>query len=118
MLQVKVVTSANRHLFADSLDEYFHWRYKIYVQSKRWCAENESEREIDQFDHDDAFHFLGFRNGEFVAGTRLMPSSGPTLLRDVFPRLPRRAGFRTGPSGRTGRGCSRFRPRGAAAIPA
>lgn len=87
MLEVHVVTSANRHIFADRLDEYYHWRYKIYVQDKRWCAENAGEREIDQFDHDDAFYLLGYRAGRFVAGTRLMPSSGPTLLRDVFPRL-------------------------------
>lgn len=87
MLDVQVVTSANRHLFADRLDEYFHWRYKIYVKTKVWCAENLREREVDQFDHDDAFYLLGYHDGRFVSGTRLMPSSGSTLLRDVFPHL-------------------------------
>lgn len=97
MLDVHVVTSKNRHLFTDRLDEYFHWRYQIYVKAKGWCAENASEREVDQFDHDDAFYLLGYQNGRFCSGTRLMPSSGPTLLRDVFPHLAAMKGLPNAP---------------------
>ena len=58
MLDVHVVTSLNRHLYAAAMDESFAWRYKIYVLEKHWMPENTAEREIDQFDRDDAFYLL------------------------------------------------------------
>jgi acyl-homoserine lactone synthase len=87
MLQVHVVTAANRDLYRDQLDLCFRWRHRIYVEHKRWMPARPDGREVDQYDTDDATYLLAFRDDAFVAASRLRPFSTPTLLGDVFPRL-------------------------------
>lgn len=93
MFMAHVVTARNKNLYERQLDHYFDWRYRIYTLNKQWMPENEARREVDQFDHEGAVYLLGFRGDAFVAGARLMPSSGPTLLRDVFPELAAERGL-------------------------
>ena len=87
MLQVHVVTAANRAGYREEMDVCLQWRHRIYVEEKRWMPASADERERDQFDDDDATYLLAFRDGDFVAGSRLRPFSAPTLLAHVFPNL-------------------------------
>ena len=87
MLQVHVVTAANRAAYREQMEVCLRWRHRIYVEEKRWMPPRPDGLEIDQFDTDDATYLLGFRDDTFVAGSRLRPFSTPTLLADVFPHL-------------------------------
>jgi acyl-homoserine lactone synthase len=87
MIDVHVVTCSNRALYADELDSFFRWRHRIYVDERRWREPSPDGRERDQFDTAAATYLLGLDEGELVAGSRLIPTSRPHLLSEVFPHL-------------------------------
>ena len=89
MLEVHVVTSANRHLYERELDEHHQIRYRIYVEELRWrgLTARSDKREYDQFDMPETVYLLGLEEGNVVGGLRLVPTTGPTLLNDVFSRF-------------------------------
>ena len=45
------------------------------------------KREIDQFDTDETVYLLGLEGRAIIAGMRLVPTTGPTLLSELFPKL-------------------------------
>src|SRR5262249_23853091 len=88
MLAVHVVRDSNRHLYADQLDQYFRARHDIYVKERGWKELDRPDgREIDQFDTPNAVYLVALDDGRVVGGHRLVPTSAPTLLSDVFPFL-------------------------------
>ncbi|NEW94908.1 acyl-homoserine-lactone synthase [Rhodopseudomonas sp. BR0M22] len=87
-MQVHVIRRENRALYAGLLDTYFRIRHQIYVVERGWKElERPDGREIDQFDTDDAVYLIGVDRDEIVAGMRMVPTTSPTLLSDVFPQL-------------------------------
>ena len=84
-MRIHVVTQANRHLYLPELDAFFRARHDIYVHEKRWRDPSASGLEIDQFDHGGAAYLIGFEeDGTLVGGTRLIPSSQPHMVSEVF----------------------------------
>ena len=87
-MEVHVIRRDNRHLYTDILEDYFRLRHQIYVVERRWMdLDRPDKREIDQFDRDDAVYLLGLEGRNIVAGMRLVPTIGPTLLSELFPQL-------------------------------
>jgi acyl-homoserine lactone synthase len=86
-MQIHVVNAANRSLYAAELEEFFRARHKIYVEEKDWRQDDGTGFEIDQFDTDDATYLIGIENDEVMTGTRLVATSRPHMLSDVFPHL-------------------------------
>jgi acyl-homoserine lactone synthase len=86
-MEVHVVTAANQHLYAEEFDAYLLERHKIYAEEKQWVPEVPSRRERDAFDTDRAVHLIGLEGGRVIAGSRLVPTSEPHLLSEVFPHL-------------------------------
>jgi acyl-homoserine lactone synthase len=87
-MQVHVIRRENRALYARILDDYFRIRHQIYVVERRWTELARPDgREIDQFDTEDAVYLLGLEEGAIVAGMRMVPTTAPTLLSDLFPQL-------------------------------
>lgn len=70
-------------------DEVWRFRHRHFVERFGWEAIRRSDgREIDQFDTDTAIHLvLKNQADELVGYTRLLPTLGPHLLRDVYPEL-------------------------------
>lgn len=89
MFDVHIIDASNASAYSDVLDRYFRVRHDIYVKEFRWPGLTPyDDREIDQFDGDDATYLLGLTAGrQVVAGSRLIPTTKPHLLRDVFPWL-------------------------------
>jgi acyl-homoserine lactone synthase len=88
MVEIHVVQHDNSHLYADELEQYFRARYQVYVLERGWKALDRPDgREIDQFDTAAATHLLALEKGRVVGGHRFNPSTGPTLLNEVFPQL-------------------------------
>lgn len=76
MLEVQVVTSANRHLFADRLDEYARARSGLPAETVNRSAHPVGERRAGPLQQSGTVHLLGYRHGRFVSATRLRPCAG------------------------------------------
>ena len=88
MVELHVITHANRHLYADALEEYFRIRHQIYVEERRWTQLAKPDgREIDQFDTPTTIYLVAFEGSRVVGSHRLVPTSEPTLMSDLFPGL-------------------------------
>jgi acyl-homoserine lactone synthase len=86
-MKIHVVNSANRHLYGAELEDFFRARHRIYVEEKEWREDDGSGFEIDQFDTEDATYLIGIEGDEVMTGTRLVPTSLPHMLSEIFPHL-------------------------------
>lgn len=83
---IHLIDAANRKNFVPQVEEMFRIRHRIYVDGRGWQAiARDDGRELDQFDNDDAIYLLGIDDdGRVTAGSRLIPTTKPHLMRDVF----------------------------------
>jgi len=88
MTEVHVVRHDNSHRYKGELEQYFRGRYDVFVRERGWKdLERPDGRDIDQFDTEDAIHLLPIEGSQVIGGFRFNPSTGPTLLNQVFPEL-------------------------------
>jgi acyl-homoserine lactone synthase len=83
---VHIVTSANCRHYEDALEQSYRLRHRVYIQELRWrgLPPRDDERELDQFDTAEAVHLLYLEGDKVMGGTRLMPTTEPHLLSEVF----------------------------------
>lgn len=95
---LRVITSANRHLHDDFMEQHYELRHRIYVRERGWKALDRPDgREIDQFDTDDAIYLLAVNDDQVIGGSRLVPTEKPHLMSDVFPQLADVKGLQRAP---------------------
>jgi len=74
--------------FVEELAEMHRLRYRVFKQRLDWDVQVSGDMEIDEFD---ALHpvYLLQRGtvGQIQGCVRLLPTTGPTMLRDTFPAL-------------------------------
>lgn len=74
--------------FTDDLAEMHRMRYRVFKDRMNWDVQANDGLEIDQYD---AVHptYLLQRDGDgaITGCVRLLPTTGPTMLRDTFPIL-------------------------------
>ncbi len=89
MIRVHAVHSGNRRFYKEAIEQHYRIRHDIYVGERRWMdLERPDGREVDQFDTDAAVYLLGIEPGAgVVAGSRLVPTTEPHLMSEVFPEL-------------------------------
>lgn len=67
------------------------FRHQVFVQRLHWeipGLARDATSEWDEFDEDATVHLVALSADDEVCGcARLMPTTGPYLLRDVFPAL-------------------------------
>jgi N-acyl-L-homoserine lactone synthetase len=64
------------------------YRYKVFVETLGWKLNARDELELDQFDRADTVYVVARdRSGEIQGCARLLPTTRPYLLGDVFPQL-------------------------------
>ena len=71
------------------LESMFRLRHAVFIDRLGWDLPCEPGRESDQFDGEEAVYII-IRNpwsGEAVASCRLLPTTSPNLLCDLFPFL-------------------------------
>lgn len=85
---IYVIDRHNRAGFHEQLEQMFRLRYDIYVRRRGWKAlESADGRDIDQFDTDATVYLLAIDDtGSVCGGLRLNPTTGPHLIRDIFPQ--------------------------------
>ncbi len=87
---VDVVTAHNRHNYRDVVEQMHRDRKKIFVDQLKWdIPVVDGQYEKDQFDTDDAIYLMALDPAKtrHMGSVRLLNSSGPHLLGDVFPYL-------------------------------
>jgi acyl-homoserine lactone synthase len=85
---IHIVTSENRHLFQDEMEQAYRLRHRVFVEEKKWTDLARLDgREIDQFDNEHAVHMLYVEEGKVLGYQRMLPSTRPHLLSDVLPHL-------------------------------
>ncbi|THD51689.1 acyl-homoserine-lactone synthase [Phenylobacterium sp.] len=86
---IQLVTAADRSTYPDQLAEMYRERKRVFVDRLRWeVPVVDGEFEIDQFDTEGAVYFLALSaDGTQLGSARLLPSTAPHLLSEVFPHL-------------------------------
>ena len=83
-----VITSQNVEDHADLMEQVWRFRHVQFVERLGWKElKSQDEREIDRFDTDDAIHLVVEMDERVVGYTRLLRTSGPHLLSEVYPHI-------------------------------
>ncbi|WP_295810891.1 acyl-homoserine-lactone synthase [uncultured Nitratireductor sp.] len=86
---ITIVEGADRDHHPTLLDEMFRMRAVVFADRLEWDVSVTDGREIDRFDAEDPLYLLSLddRTGTLQGAVRLLPTTGPNMLRDVFPVL-------------------------------
>lgn len=86
---VHVVTSANRYLYREAIEDMHRMRYHVAVNELGWTLpEGLGGYDKDAYDRDDTVYLLDLNDDGRVVGTaRLNPTTKPHLMTDVFADL-------------------------------
>jgi acyl-homoserine lactone synthase len=85
---IHVISSMNRHLYEDAIETHFRIRHDIFVGERQWKAlARANGREIDSYDSIDTVYMLAMEGERIIGGHRLYPTTGPTMIDQVFPAL-------------------------------
>lgn len=90
MFDVHVVRSRSNTAYAAPLDEMFRQRYEVFIRKLKWDipgVDHRLGREMDQFDGPDTVYLLVMDDSAVLGASRMVPTTGPNLMRDVFPTL-------------------------------
>ena len=89
MNEIVVARSCEAKYEADLL-EMFRLRHKVFKKRLGWDVEDHGGLEKDRFDEEDAVYVLVRGRNSSVSGCwRLLPTTGPNMLKDIFPQLLR-----------------------------
>lgn len=83
---IVAIESADQHMYPDLFDEMFRMRAEVFSARLGWDVTVNNGREIDRFDAEDPLYLLSLdeRSGQLRGAVRLLPTTGPNMLRDVF----------------------------------
>ena len=86
---IQIIETPIRHLHTEILDDMFRLRATVFKERLQWDVEVHNGREIDVFDDADPLYLLARDDaiGRLEGAVRLLPTTGPNMLRDVFPQL-------------------------------
>lgn len=84
-----IIEGAERDRHSTLIDEMFRMRATVFADRLEWDVTVTDGREIDRFDAEDPLYLLSLdeRTGALQGAVRLLPTTGPNMLRDVFPVL-------------------------------
>lgn len=85
---IETLTGDVRRLGAGVEQSLAAYRHKIFIEKLGWQLPVEAGRERDQFDGEDTIYVLNRQAGGAICGcARLLPTTRPYLLSEVFPHL-------------------------------
>ncbi|GHG79722.1 acyl-homoserine-lactone synthase [Pseudodonghicola xiamenensis] len=83
-----VIDGLNKHKFPDILDEMYRLRARVFEGRLGWDVHVTDGKEIDEFDALDPAHVVCLdEDGDVVGCMRLLQTTGPHMLADVFYQL-------------------------------
>jgi N-acyl-L-homoserine lactone synthetase len=85
---IQLITSDRYEEFSGALADMHRLRYRVFKDRLGWDVETTNDMEVDEFDALKPAYLLLQGPGTGLTGcVRLLPSSGPTMLRDAYPAL-------------------------------
>lgn len=85
---IQLITQWTYGEFAETLIAMYQLRYRVFKERLQWEVETSGDMEIDSFDALHPAYLVQLATDGRVHGcVRLLPSVGPTMLRDAFPML-------------------------------
>lgn len=85
---MQLITADYYGNFVGEIAEMHRLRYRVFKDRLDWEVEVSGEMEIDEFDALHPAYLIQRASDDRVQGcVRLLPSTGPTMLRDTFPIL-------------------------------
>lgn len=95
---IKLIYGHERHNFPELIDAMHRLRKQVFHDRLKWEVNIDGEWEIDAFDNEDPLYILSIANdGSLQGSLRLLPTTGPNMLRDVFGRLTEKIGVVSNP---------------------
>jgi acyl homoserine lactone synthase len=65
----------------------FRLRYFMFKERLNWDVETDNGLEFDEFDRMDPLYLIAQDDSTVVGCWRILPTTGPNMLRDIFPEL-------------------------------
>jgi len=85
---VRVISGASSGLPAGLFARVAHYRHRVFVERLGWQLEAHDGAERDEFDRADTLYVaVEDEQGRIAGCARLLPTTQPYLLREVFPQL-------------------------------
>jgi len=85
---MEFITGSSEAMSDNVKTEVFSYRYKVFVEQLGWELDTPVGREVDQFDHKDTMYVIAKNQDQEIVGcARLLPTTMPYLLEEVFPEL-------------------------------
>lgn len=85
---IQLITPPSYGQFSSALVEMHRLRYRVFKERLDWDVQFTGDMEIDEFDALHPVYLIQRASDNRVQGcVRLLPSTGPTMLRDTFPVL-------------------------------
>jgi len=83
-----LISSEHCGTFAKEIAEMHRLRYRVFKERLDWDVQISGDMEIDEFDALHPVYLLQrAHDGRIQGCVRLLPSTGPTMLREAFPLL-------------------------------
>jgi acyl homoserine lactone synthase len=87
-IMMQLITADHYGSFVGDITEMHRLRYRVFKERLDWDVQTSGDMEIDDFDAlHPAYLLLRANDGRIQGCVRLLPSTGPTMLRDTFPVL-------------------------------
>jgi acyl homoserine lactone synthase len=85
---IDIITGHQAFRRMANIEEMHRLRYRVFKERLGWEVKTSGDRELDEYDTEKAIYFLGYDENERLSGTwRLLPTTGPYMLKDTFPSL-------------------------------
>jgi N-acyl-L-homoserine lactone synthetase len=85
---LKFQSGRRAELHDDVIEELARYRHKIFIQKLGWTLPTLDGLECDNFDHADTVYVVAVHsNGQVIGCGRLLPTTQPYLLGELFPGL-------------------------------
>jgi acyl homoserine lactone synthase len=89
---IRVVTKDNAGRYVNNLYQMHRLRKAVFKDRLGWDVTVSGELEVDDYDGLDSSYLLSInRHGTVDGCVRLLPTTGPNMLRDIFPSLVTKA---------------------------
>ncbi|MCK1655341.1 conjugal transfer protein TraI [Bradyrhizobium sp. 149] len=85
---IQLITPASYQDFSNVLADMYRLRYRTFKVRLDWDVVTSGDLEVDEFDALSPVYLVQFSStGQVRGSVRLLPTLGPTMLRDTFPVL-------------------------------
>lgn len=85
---MEIISGNSTSLHPQLMDSAARYRHKVFVEKLGWQLNCNDLLENDQFDRPDTVYVIAKNQNEEIVGiARLLPTTRPYLLGDVFPHL-------------------------------